>query len=200
MSSAFTDRDNPFGDSRHNQVCHIPGIQFIHQMAPVCIDRIGRDTKFLGYLLRILTLGDAFQHIEFTQGQLFTPAVFRTRLLCAHMCGRRAIVRFAIQHTSIRSRTSSRDSCRCPLRDSTMAPYSLLIVITKGKYMGAPDNGIAALAHQSSRHVFTTRRQQVRARTHWMHARTPRKSQWPLRYTRRAASSPPTRSTRLSRS
>lgn len=100
MSSAFTDRNNPFGDSRHNQVCHIPGIQFIHQMAPVCIDRIGRDTKFLGYLLRILTLGDAFQHIEFTQGQLFTPPFVRTLHLCAHMFGIRAIVRFAIQHTA----------------------------------------------------------------------------------------------------
>ena len=64
MLSAFTDRDYPFGDSCHNEVGHITCIQLVHQMTAVRINRIGRDTKFLSYLLRILTLGDAFQHIE----------------------------------------------------------------------------------------------------------------------------------------
>ena len=98
MLSAFTDRDYPFGDSCHNEVGHITCIQLVHQMTAVRINRIGRDTKFLSYFLRVLALGYPFQYIKFAQGQFLTPPFVRTPHLCTHMLGIRAIVSSAIQH------------------------------------------------------------------------------------------------------
>lgn len=98
MLSAFTDRDYPFGDSCHNEVGHITCIQLVHQMTAVRINRIGRDTKFLSYFLRVLALGYPFQYIKFAQGQFLTPPFVRTPHLCTHMLGIRAIVTSAIQH------------------------------------------------------------------------------------------------------
>lgn len=82
MLSAFTDRDYPFGDSCHNEVGHITCIQLVHQMTAVRINRIGRDTKFLSYFLRVLALGYPFQHIKFAQGQFLTPALRPNAALC----------------------------------------------------------------------------------------------------------------------
>ena len=86
MLSAFTDRDYPFGDSCHNEVGHITCIQLVHQMTAVRINRIGRDTKFLSYFLRVLALGYPFQYIKFAQGQFPSRRPSSERRICARTC------------------------------------------------------------------------------------------------------------------
>ena len=85
MLSAFTDRDYPFGDSCHNEVGHITCIQLVHQMTAVRINRIGRDTKFLSYFLRVLALGYPFQYIK-SRKVSSSRRPSSERRICARTC------------------------------------------------------------------------------------------------------------------